>query len=69
VGQVDLVEDAAIGEMGFLGLGPAAEDVVDRDEFDLRKLRRVLGGSLGRARPVEILTRDVLALVGVEIFR
>lgn len=33
---VDLIEDAAVGEMGLLGLLPATEDVIDREELDRR---------------------------------
>ena len=29
----DLVKDAAVGEMGFLRLGPAAKFLVHRDQF------------------------------------
>src|SRR6185437_16812805 len=63
---VDLVEDAAIGEMRRLRLAPAAEDLVDCEERDLRELVGMPRGDLGKARPVEIARRELLALGGVE---
>src|SRR5471030_950111 len=56
---VDLVEDAAVGEMDLLRLGPAAEHLVDREERQLREALGVSPGDLGRARP-EIVARDEL---------
>ena len=38
---VNRVERAAVVEVSLLGLLPAAEDVIDREQFDLRKLRRI----------------------------
>src|SRR4051794_24205545 len=62
-GQIDLVEGAVVVEMGLLGLLPAAEDLVNREQSDLGQL----GGMLLRdgrvARAVEVLGDDLLALV------
>ena len=34
---VDLIEDASIAEVLFLSLGPAAEGLIDGDQFELGK--------------------------------
>src|SRR5512145_3173615 len=39
---VDLVEDALVSEVPGLSILPAAQDVVDREELQLRELRREL---------------------------
>jgi len=59
--QVDLVERCAIGEVRLVGLGPAAEGIVDREQRELRELRRVLGLGLVGGRAVVVAARDVLA--------
>ena len=64
---VDLVEHAAVGEVRLLRLGPAAEHLVDREQRDLRELRRVLRGDLVVDRPVEVLRRDLLAVGRIEV--
>src|SRR5258708_12337052 len=63
---VDLVEDAAIGEMGRLGLPPAAEQLVDGEERDLWELLGIARCNLLQARPVEVARGEVLALLAVE---
>src|SRR3954452_4110397 len=64
---VDLVEGAAVGEVGGLRLRPAAEAVVDRDQRQLREARQVGGvGVLGAERPVEVPGGERLALRRVE---
>ena len=63
----DLVKDAAIGEMGFLGLLPAAEHFINRDEFQRRKLARIFRSSPGISRPVKIPPGDVLAFIRIKI--
>ena len=65
-GPVDLVEHAAVAEVGGLRLLPAAE-AVDAEELDLGEARHVLGGGqLGLARTIEVLGGQRLALGRVE---
>src|SRR5690606_3595113 len=65
---IDLVEDAAVGEVGLLSLAPAAKRVVDGDELDLGEAGDVGGvGVLGLERPVVVLGGEALALGRVEI--
>src|SRR3954463_8170320 len=66
--RVDLVEHAAIGEVGLLSLGPTAKGLVDREQLQLAKVVCVLGGDDLVARPVEMRRRDLLAFIAVEVF-
>ena len=52
--DLDLVKNAAVGEMDLLGVTPAAEDLVDGDQLGLGKLFGILGGDLGILRTVEV---------------
>ncbi len=64
---VDLVEDAAVGEVRLLGLRPAAEDLVDREQLQPAGTRTgALASACWRARPVVVLRGDRLALGRVE---
>ena len=47
---IDLVEDAAVGEVGLLRLLPAAEHLVDGEQLDLRELGGVPRGHGLRSR-------------------
>src|SRR5260370_2874211 len=51
---VDLIEDAAFGEMFLLRLGPAAEHLVDREQFDLGERVLVFLGDLRITRTIAI---------------
>jgi len=42
---LDLVEHAAVGEVGRLRLLPAAEHAVDRDEVELGKALEIFGSA------------------------
>jgi hypothetical protein len=68
-GLVDLIEQAAVGEEGRLGLAPAAEVRVDVRQRELGEARAVLGQRLRIARPIVVLGDDVLRLGRVEEFR
>ena len=64
----DLVEAAAIGEVGLVGLRPATECLVDGEQVQLRELPGIFGLRLLRDRgAIEILARDVLAFFGVQV--
>src|ERR1700761_5055489 len=65
--RIDLVEDAAVGEVRRLRLGPATEGVVDREGLDLGELARVLRGHRRVDRAVEVPCLDLLRLGRVEI--
>src|SRR5438105_12218209 len=65
--RVDLVEDAAIGEVRLLRVGPAAEDIVDRESLHGPELARILGGGLRITRAIVIPARNVLTLGAIEI--
>src|SRR5579863_7784406 len=58
----NLVEDAAIPEVSFLGLLPPAEQLVDGEEFELGKLRGIFLGDGIEARAEVIARGDFLAL-------
>jgi hypothetical protein len=60
------VEDAALGEVDLVRLGPAAEHLIDGDEADVGEQRPVPRRHLRVADPVEVARDDVLALGGVE---
>ena len=64
----DLVEHAAIGEVGLLGCGPAAEGVVDGEELYRCKLLGVFGGDFGVTRAVVVFAGEGLAFGGVQVF-
>ena len=69
-GLVDLVEHAAVGEMGGLRLGPAAEIAVDRGKRDGRETGRLYLARISRiARTIEILRLDLLRLRRIEEFQ
>src|SRR5215203_2558041 len=57
---VDLIEDAAVGEVGLLSVLPPAEGFVDREQLDRRERARVFRGDLRVAWPVMVLRRDLL---------
>jgi hypothetical protein len=59
---IDLVENAAIVEVGLLCLGPAAKRLVDGKEVQVRKLAAIFSGDIGESRPIEMLSRKLLAL-------
>src|SRR3954452_9316842 len=65
---VDLVENAAFAEVFLLRLGPAAENVVDREQFDLREGRLVFRGDLGIARTIGIACGNFLTFLGIPVF-
>src|ERR1017187_5644569 len=67
-GLEDLVKDAAVGEMRFLRLLPAAENLVHRDEFHRAELAGIFRRGLFRTRTVKIPAGDFLAFVGVKVF-
>ena len=67
--QIDLIENAAVGEVGFLRLGPATELSVNGDQFKFGKYVGVFGRDRLVAWAVEIPSRDVLALVGIKILK
>src|SRR5471032_1242422 len=63
---VNLVEHAAVGEVGFLRLAPVAGHVGQREQFDRRELRRIFLGLLLDGRAVIVLGDQLLRFVGVE---
>ena len=65
-GLVELVERAAVVEVDLLGPPPSAEDVVDREEGDLREIAGARGRDPRAPRPEVVLRRDRLRLVRVE---
>lgn len=58
---VDLVEAAAVGEMGLRRLLPAAEDFVDGGQLDRGESPGVLRRDFLVDRPVVVAAGDVLA--------
>src|ERR1017187_6531760 len=66
---INLVEDAAIGEVRLLRLLPAAEQLIHREQADLRELRFVLLRHRFQARTVEMLRGDFLPLRRVQIMQ
>src|ERR1700760_2172213 len=66
---VDLIEDAAFGEVILLRPGPAAENVVDREKLDLGKGLFILLRNFGIARAIGIAGGDLLAFLGVPILQ
>ena len=59
---VDLIEDAAVGEMRGLRLLPAAERFVDGEQIHFAELCCVLRGGRLQTRPVVVAAGDVLPL-------
>src|SRR5205823_6135067 len=51
---VDLVENAALGEVFLLRLGPAAKHLIDREQFDLGEGFFVLLRDLAIARTIGV---------------
>src|SRR5882757_6858524 len=66
---VDLVENAAFGEVVLLRLGPTTENVVDGEKFDLGERFFVFPGDLRIARAIGIARRDFLAFLGIPILQ
>src|SRR5881275_3621323 len=66
---VDLIEDAAVGKMFLLRLGPAAEKFVDREQLDLREGVFMFFSDLGIARTIEVARRDFLTFLGIPILQ
>src|SRR5882672_2715082 len=55
--------------MGFLGLLPSAEGLVNADQLQFGKIFGVFVGDFFQARPVVILGRDFLGFLAVEVFQ
>ena len=53
----------------FCALGPAAEHLVDGDQFELGELLLVFLGHLGIGRTIEVLRGDFLAFGGVQVLQ
>src|SRR5450830_1946857 len=66
---VDLIENPAVGEVDFLGLGPAAGHFVDGEQFYFGELGGVFGGEFGDGGAVVVLGDDVLAFVAVQVLQ
>src|SRR5258705_887962 len=66
---INLIEDAAVIEVRLLDLAPAAEDFVDREEFDLSEVFAVLLCDLHQTWTIKVLGRNLLAFRRVEIFQ
>ena len=64
---VDLVESAAVREVGLLRRIPSSEGLVDREQLHFGKRARVFGRDFLVARPVVIARRDFLALGRIQI--
>src|SRR4029453_14504849 len=64
--RVDLIESAAVGEGGPVGLRPSPETLVDGEEGHLRERGGVLRRDGGEARAEEVLGGDLLTLGSVE---
>src|ERR1700761_8249356 len=67
-GLINLVEHAAIGEVGRLRLGPAAEIAVDGGERNVGELALILGQDFRIARTIEVPGFDLLRLGRIEEF-
>src|ERR1043165_1909830 len=68
VGALELIEDAAIGEVRLLRLLPTAENFVDGEQVQLRKVRRVFLRDGFKAWAVVVLRGDFLSLRRVKEF-
>src|SRR5882762_6896067 len=64
---VNLVENAAFAEVFLLRLGPAAEHIVNGEQFDLRKRRLVFLGDLRVARTIGIAGGNFLPFLAVPV--
>ena len=64
---MDLVEGAAFVEVGLLRLLPAAEHLVDGEQLELGEPVRILGRRGFRTWAKEMLPRDVLSHLRIEI--
>ena len=65
---VNLVEDAAVGEVRFLRFLPAAENLVDGNEFEFREAGDVGGvGLFGVTGTVVVFGGEFLAGGGLEV--
>ena len=65
-GFVDLVEHAAIREMGRLRFLPSAEDVINGVERNFRKIGRMRRQNRRIARAIEVSCFDFLCILAVE---
>src|SRR5689334_15358129 len=59
-GLIDLVEDAAVGEMGGLGLRPTSEITIHGGQGQARELALVLGQDFGISRTIKVFRFDLL---------
>src|SRR6202158_2811662 len=66
---VNLVENAAFAEVFLLRLGPAAENVVDREQSDLCKRILVFLGNLQISRTVGIACGNFLTFPGIPVLQ
>jgi hypothetical protein len=66
---VDLVENAAIGEMDGLCLGPTTEIAIDGGQRQGGKVAPVRGKNSGIARPEEVAGFDLLGFFAVQEFQ
>src|SRR2546423_514522 len=64
---IDLVKNAAVIEMGLLGLLPSAKDRIDREQLNVREIRSGLRRRC-KAGPEIVLRNDLLAGVRIEVF-
>jgi hypothetical protein len=54
--------------MFFLRGLPSAENLIDREQLDVRDLRVIFRRRRGKTRAEIMLGRDLLSLAGIEIF-
>src|SRR5438046_6601808 len=66
---VDLVENAAFAEVFLLRLGPAAENVVDREQFDLCERILIFLRDLRITRTVGIACGNFLTFPGIPVLQ
>src|SRR5450755_588821 len=64
---VDLVENAAFAEMFLLRLGPAAENLVDREQIDLGERVLVFLGDLRITGTIGIACGNFLTFLGIPV--
>src|SRR5262245_28897613 len=55
---IDLIEHSVMTEVLLLGIRPPSNDFIDSEQFDLRKLSRILVGNRFNTRTVEPLRAD-----------
>src|SRR5882672_9658058 len=65
---VNLVENAAFAEVFLLRPGPAAEHVVDREQFNLGEGFLVFLRNLGVARTIRVPCGNFLTFPGIPVF-